>query len=423
MIQTYKNIYNQILSINQFDIKNAQIQKIFSSSTLINLICRKPGKTFSLYLGRGGGTEGIWLDESKVESNLRQIDQFLEYLRKHLTTTYIHKVSVEQNDRLIFLEYIKNKKLNTFGFFYLGRNLYFAHEYFNVKTNSIITYRSWDSEKSDESIHDCFEALINNKINDTKKENKFVSAQNILENEKKSLKKNKTKKTKKLERKISFIKEDLKKMSNYNALYSFADECQDLGTLPKKHTVEGIKISFKEKAHYKRRNELFEKAKKLKAKIPFMKDRLEDCKREYDLIRNKESFLNDLKTIKPFMTRAKKKEVKATKSQKEYLIIETENILMAKGNSASGNDQMRKEWANKDDLWFHVDGEKSAHIIVKKYNLPFENLCEEIAREFAKDLKSNEINLIYTQVKNLKGVKGIRGMVNYKKEKHLRIKL
>ena len=36
-------------------------------------------------------------------------------------------------------------------------------------------------------------------------------------------------------------------------------------------------------------------------------------------------------------------------------------------------------------------------------------------------LKSSEVNIIYTQVKNIKAVKHSPGKVIYKKEKHLRI--
>lgn len=386
------------------------------------MICRKPGKTFSLFLGRGGGYEGIWLEDLKVESNLRKRDQFLEYLRKYLTTSYVIEISQSEDDRIIYLKYGKNKKENVFAFFYLGRKLYFAHQYYDLKIKDFITYKSWDSEKSDEDIYSIFNEIKKDIQIDREKENNLISLKEILEIEKNSLIRIINKKSKKLQKKQSLIKNDLEKMRSYKDLYNFCNECEDLSKLNKKTVIGKIKMNFKEKEHFKRRNELFEKAKRLKANIGLMEQRLSDVELELKKHTQKDVFQNDLKTIKPMIARKKLDKTAQKKTHNEYKIIERDNVLMAKGLSASGNDQMRKEWASKEDLWFHVDGSKSAHIIVKKHDLSIDVLCEVVAREFSKDIGSDEINLIYTQVKNLKGVKGIKGMVNYKKEKHIRIK-
>lgn len=387
------------------------------------MICRKPGKTFSLFIGRGGGYEGIWLEDSKVESSLRKRDQFLEYLRKYLTTSYVIEISQSEEDRIIYLKYGKNKKENIFAFFYMGRKLYFAHEYYDIKIKDFITYKSWDSEKSDEDIYSIFKELKTDIKIDLIKENNFIDVKEILNNEKNSLVRILNKKTKKLQKKQSLIHGDIEKMRSYKELYSFCDECEDLSKLNKKTIIGKIKINFKEKEHFKRRNELFEKAKRLKANINLMEKRLKDVEAELKKQSSKDEFLNDLKTIKPMMARKKLDKTVQKKTVNEYEIINRDSVLMAKGLSASGNDQMRKEWASKEDLWFHVDGSKSAHIIVKKHELSIDLLCEVVAKEFSKDIGSSEVNLIYTQVKNLKGVKGIKGMVNYKKEKHIRIKI
>ena len=78
----------------------------------------------------------------------------------------------------------------------------------------------------------------------------------------------------------------------------------------------------------------------------------------------------------------------------------------------------------RDDIWFHLDGDKSSHIIIKLGNHSLEyELLQIIGSVMLDYSKFNylEANLIYTQVKNLKGVPGITGSVNYKKEKRIRI--
>jgi predicted ribosome quality control (RQC) complex YloA/Tae2 family protein len=93
------------------------------------------------------------------------------------------------------------------------------------------------------------------------------------------------------------------------------------------------------------------------------------------------------------------------------------------GISAIGNDQLRNKWSGKDDYWVHLDGLKSAHAIVKitsgTLTQDMLNLGASIVAKFS-HFSDDWIPVIYTQVKNVKGVSGAAGMVIYKKEKHLR---
>ena len=89
-----------------------------------------------------------------------------------------------------------------------------------------------------------------------------------------------------------------------------------------------------------------------------------------------------------------------------------------------GNDQLRNRWASKEDYWFHLDGLKSTHAILKleRPTLPTQDqlsMAASIVARFSHFI-DDWIPIIYTQVKNLKGVSGSPGMVIYKKEKHLR---
>ena len=110
------------------------------------------------------------------------------------------------------------------------------------------------------------------------------------------------------------------------------------------------------------------------------------------------------------------------KVKNDFKIIKIADISYGVGKSASGNDQLRSKWANKDDYWFHLDGNKSSHVIVK---LSGQQLSTEVINTAAtlvahfSQFKDEWIPIIFTQVKNLKGITGTPGMVIYKKEKHL----
>ena len=99
---------------------------------------------------------------------------------------------------------------------------------------------------------------------------------------------------------------------------------------------------------------------------------------------------------------------------------------MAVGLNASGNDRMRKEWAGKDDWWIHATHGVSPHVIVKLKSSIASVIDPEILRlagsclaEYMND--RIEVDLIYTKVNMLKGVKGTPGKVTYKSEKHFRV--
>ncbi len=46
-------------------------------------------------------------------------------------------------------------------------------------------------------------------------------------------------------------------------------------------------------------------------------------------------------------------------------IFATSSCQIGVGMSARGNDQLRSKWAGKEDTWLHLDGLKSAHVVIK----------------------------------------------------------
>lgn len=407
----------------QFDIKGAQIQKAYSSTRYIALQCRKPGKSFNLFIGRGNHFEGIWLGELKIDSQLRIIDQFLEYIRKYLSSSYIESIEMNDKDRVIYLNYAKYGKINTFSFFYKGRELFFANKYYDIEKEKFITFVSWNNQKKSEITESVFFELGIDDLDKTK-ENKFIDIDKLLENEFLDAKKVYKKTTHKVKKKIQNIKKDLETIRNYEKLYQFVNDQSDLSILDKKMKIHGVRFNFKFNDHFKRRDQIYTKAKNLKKVEPMMLKRLQQSEELLVNIENDQKIKNQLTIIKPVIKNIKNVK-NNSQSSKDYKIDKINELSVAIGKTSQGNDQMRKEWAKKEDWWFHLDANTSTHIIVKgELNKIMESI--EVIAKLMKDesgLETNEVNMIYTQVKNLKGNKGKAGSVIYKKIKYIRVNL
>ena len=113
------------------------------------------------------------------------------------------------------------------------------------------------------------------------------------------------------------------------------------------------------------------------------------------------------------------------KKNENYIIFKTSLCEIAVGLNAPGNDELRKSWATKESFWFHAEMATSCHVIIrcqKELVLDFSllELIGSMIIEFS-NIKSDEINMIYTKVKYLKSLKNNAGSVSYKHEKHIRI--
>ncbi len=425
MIQTYDHIEAQIRLINSQIEGDVFIQKIYSSSRYISIALRFKGKTKYFYFGRGHGYEGIWLSDKQIPSFLRKRDRFLEYLRKHISSSRLISVEADEKDRIFAINYHKWGRVNKIFIFYRARNCFFVHSYFDEKEASMKVFRSWDSSRdiSDNTSFDEFDRIgRTSQERHSGKELKEIEI--LLEEEMKEAKGEKKvkKKEKFIKRKIKNITQDLDKVSSMGKLNSLIEQTSDFSKLDKKLQVDGIKINFKSSDHYKRRDEVYEKIKSLKRAESILESRLAQVESELSQVSNLE-FENTLKAIGPKWGSSKnsKKEEKKGEGYKTFSI---QGFIVGVGLSAQGNDNLRKQWAKKDDYWFHLDSQQSPHIILKLGDASLTQDKIHIAAAALKqfgNFASNEINLIYTQVKNLKGVKGVPGTVNYKKEKHIKV--
>lgn len=427
MIQTYNDMSCQVRQFQNNWNGDGQIQKIYSSARFVSLSLRSMGKTVYLCFGRGKGYEGFWLGEKQIPSPLRKIDQFLEYLRKHISGARLLGVEQDSEDRVIYVKYQKFGKECALGLFYCGRKLYFANYYYNLKTQSMELFRSWSkAEALDKSLSESFREMGKSLQNLELRSKEVPSIASLLEKEAKEglvAPKSVQKGSKFLLRKKRNIKADLERNQLWPELKNWLEGQDDLGALEPKLSVAGFKLRFREKSHFKRRDEVYEKIKKLKKGEAILRERLDEVEKlesgKVEIVSEK----SILEVLKPVWSKnAPAKQEVASATDDGYKLVKDEGFEAGIGLSAKGNDQLRKAWAKKDDWWFHLDAGTSPHIIIKA-SVISPAILEKVARlmrDYNPESKS-EINLIYTQVKNLKGISGKAGSVNYKKEKRVRI--
>lgn len=433
MIQYYLDLQKQVKVISETELSYGQIQKIYSTSFFISFTIRARGKTWHIYLGRGNGQEGIWLHDQAPVSALRRKDNFLEYLRKHLSSCSFVGFDIDPNDRIVKLSYQKFGNLQSILFFWKARKLYFVHHYQDAPEAPFKLLLSWHGKaitpnedmadlyeyfnevgrrtdmKHDlhSSSHSTIEQLLNDELNAAKLKG-MTSAPTFLQ------------------RKINNIQDDLNRTRQWNQMQNMLDQGHPLEVYELK--VGDHKIKFEGDLNpYERRNLLFEKIKKLKRGEGILNQRLQDVQDQLAGKAKEERNSSTLPMTKPVWG---KEEIKDQPNQvkvperDDYKIFKFDGFSIGVGLSSSGNDQLRNKWASKEDLWIHMEGLKSAHAIIKLQGadaLSAEtiNLGASIVAYFS-HFNGDWIPIIYTHVKNLKGVTGSPGMVIYKKEKHLR---
>jgi predicted ribosome quality control (RQC) complex YloA/Tae2 family protein len=433
MIQYYLDLEKQVKVLKENNLNQGQIQKIYSTSFYISITIRALGKNWHILLGRGGGYEGLWLSEHAPQSAIRRKDTFLEYLRKHLSSCGFLGISIDQYDRIIKLDYQKYGQINSILWFWKGRQLYFLHKFQEAPGSPIKLVKSWRGKSAillDDSIglfdqfdevgrqvemkHDLFTKDIPEATTLLEEEAKLANIQ--LVNSAPQF----------LLRKKENIKEDLRKAKQWEKLQSILDKGDSLENIYELK-IDDQKIKFEGELNpFERRNLIYTKIKKLKRGVSILTERLNSVDDELIGKKTIEKKTNQIVIIKPVWGEEKKSPTLKI-DQKEsvnYRVYSIEEIQYGVGLNAIGNDQLRNKWANKGDQWIHLDGIKSAHVVVKLptgriLTAEVLNLAASIVAYFSQ-YNSDWIPIVHTQVKNLKGVTGNAGMVIYKKEKHLR---
>ncbi len=418
--------------MSEYIQSHGQIQKIYSTAYYICFTIRRPGQTIGLYFGRGGGYEGVWLGKSAPPSEIRQRDTFLEYFRRYLSWCTMLDLRLDESDRIVALDYQKYGVKNSFLWFWKGRKLYFVHYYKETPESPMKLLLSWHGKAfiPTEDTPDLF-ALFD-EIGRTTGNEQILRSQNLkpiedlIEQELNEVRNQDQgpKKVNFLQRKKENIVADLNRAKQWEKLHELLELRSDLDG-HHELKVADQKIKFTSGLNsYERRNLVFEKIKKLKKGERILGERLKQV--EEDLLSSpvKEVLESKLTMVKPVWGITKEAAAQKPKTtKKDYRIFKIGETQFGVGLNSQGNDALRSEWGKKDDYWVHLDQKKSAHVIIKlNSNLPIQSDILEKAATFVaeySDHKDQWIPIIYTQVKNLKGVTGAAGMVIYKKEKHI----
>lgn len=432
MIQYYSDILEQVNRVRDAHLTGGQIQKIYSTAFFVSLSIRTPGKTWHLYLGRGSGTEGIWLHDAAPPSRLRRKDNYLEYLRRYLSSCTFLGIEIDKSDRIVCINYQKYGQQESFLLFWMARKLYFIHYFRENPDSPMKLLLSWKGKAVPvdadlRPLHEYFEEVgrRSDMLHDMKSRQPLNIEELLQQEEKAADLKLQTSQPGFLKRKRENIEQDLRKNQQWHKLQSLIDKNANLEGIYELK-VGDHKIKFEGELNpFERRDLVFKKIKKLKRGESILQERLKNLEEEHPDRPHSAQYVSQLPINKPVWGKegARTETQAAVAEATDYKIFKFDNFQVGVGVSARGNDQLRSRWANKDDIWLHLDGLKSAHAIIKLLKpdaLTPEvlNLASSILAQFS-HFKGDWIPIIYTPVKNLKGVTGAPGMVIYKKEKHL----
>lgn len=413
-----------------------KVQKLCSTPHFIVASVRLPGKTLNMCLGRGADHTGPWLISRAPKSNTRIRDQFLEYLRKHFNGAVLKSIELEKNDRIVHF-YTKREEDEIFTFFWKGRELFFSHLYPNVKGYELFT--SWKGkidglslsfEQAKLKLVEVYDECGRSKTEATPNEirnldfdiNEYETRLGAMSS--KSIKK----KEKFVKRKVENIEGDLRRVEKKEALLKLLSD--QSWTIPSgyKISIEGIKFKFESHlSEWGKRDIVYEKIKAFKRAEVILKKRLVEAKIECEkLVSGQELEKIQLPpTISPIWNNVKKKMITSDEGILLYEYRLKSGKKFAVGTKDTANDYLRSKWANKEDLWFHIESYPSAHLIVKVDSISqlTEDELSIIASclVFHSSLNLDNPTLVFTQVKNLKGIKGQRGGVTMKKQKYLSV--
>ncbi len=403
---------------------HAVIQQATTSPHVLCLQCRVPGATYYLYIGRGAQYQGFDFSKSKLPQEFKVQDRFLQFARHYWRGMKVVDMEVSKEDRVLRIKGVKESIIQEMIFFWRGRDLFFTHV--KYLGEEIEVFRSWEgkvkdtwAEEDELNLGLLFKDLGFAQVDFGNKDSKFDIDDYL--NREKDLEKRSQKYSKKLKT-LQKMRAELVLLNGVDSLRPWTDK-----NLEEVSAVgEGrFKVSFRGiEGHFKKREYLFDKIKGWEKSRRIVKERMDKIEvQRLSAEKETESFqLKDQKIIQPIWNYEKKKTT--VQGHQNYIEIIYKNTKCYLGRRAQENDYIRKEFGKKEDIWIHLEGMKSGHMIVKNsgVNLEVDDL-QTLASALVElnGIEINEIPVIYTAVKNLKAVKGSPGMVTFKKEKHLKV--
>jgi len=411
----------------------AQIQKMYSTVYALCLVLRFPGESHRLWIGRGGAVEGVLFPGPECMSAYREKDRFLELQRKMLKGCKLIEASYEENGHLVLKA--RSRDIDVWSIYtWSSGKLYFS--IVEKGSDGVKSLSPWRNQKWHREVEGGVESVMKLHIDELVPHIRNpINEENIIPSGGK-LKKVVNKKRKFLKRKRDNIKKDLEKVMLADEIQDWAISIEDEHLPNREVYFKGVKIKLDEAENfYQKRDLIFKKAKSFRAAQGILIKRLEDVSSEFEVLKDDSSVLeivgqglkSSLRPTSPAWPQVEAVERKKVSAGvlEGAALYEGTNIKVAIGQSAQANDGLRIKWAKKDDLWFHLEDQTSAHGFLKaEIDTPLTPKLFEVLgsalREHSKT-KSDQIDLIYTKVRYLKSIKGKPGLVKFKNEKRIRV--
>ena len=424
MIARYSQIQQQVTALAASLSRPGHVQKMYSTSRYLCLQIRVGGKNISLYLGRGGGHEGMWLGEKIPASFLRLRDRWLEWCRKNFSSSLLLAVRMDPLDRGVAFDMQKGGEKQTFHVAWLGRNCYFAC--FDHATKKWFT--SWNGSFDGAEGFEIFDEIGRKSFIDVTPTAPLPPIEDLLKEEDLHARKGAVpkQKIKSLRTKISRIKQDLARISQWEEFQAWLSSLDPASFEPLEKIQHGdLAYKFpKGLSTWQKRDWVYSQIKRLKSVESLQQGRLLESEQLLaEMEAGKEITENPLRPQGPIWKNVSASQAPAITNEGEYSVHTLEGFKVGVGASAQGNDQMRKLWAKSEDWWLHASAGTSAHGIIKlpQEGIPSPEQLTIAARLLAKrsGISATQLEIITTQVKNVRGVTGKPGMVTYKKPKIL----
>ncbi len=376
----------------------------------------------ALYIGRGNQYEGIFFSNKFPPSYLRIQDRLLDYARKYLVGARLGKMEVDSNHMLALFHFKNEHADNSFSFGYKDRGLFF------IKQSKEEVYTSWNGEtQTGKEIPTIIDQFLGEKTIPEQNRTVNWTLENYFSDEEKKVsgKPLQKKKEKFLEKKLNNISHDLDDVKKWELIENdlLSEEAPEFGD---HHSVlHGHKIKFSSNLNqWQKRDVVFNKVKKLKKAEEILKSRLQETDEELFKVKQGdfEFEVTKEKAIAPLWSTHIPSR---SKQESEYNIkhFRLKKINGTIGLDAASNDWLRSQ-GSKEHYWFHLENYTGSHCLLKTDDisqLSGEDLSAiaSMLRDYSK-LTIMEIPVMYSQLKNVKGLKGVQGKVIIKKPKYLR---
>jgi len=391
---------------------------------------RLPGKTLFFYLGRGQKYEGLFIGKKPVPSKYRIRDRFIEFCRKYLQGGIVHKVETKLNDRILNIHFTKREFHYDFTCFWKGRELYFSLlETHNESKRVFCSWIGWQNIYDETTVESIYQKIGAGNVKSEKEAKGLFDEENYFNEMEKNVDVHSFPKRKKkfFQRKLINIENDLIKVKKWKCLKQEIEDPDFSIHMDFEFKLQGLKFKIDVNVNeFKRRDIFYKKIKAFRNAEELLEKRLSTTRIEFRKWADGDVFIvKGLgKTVEPvWKSRKKSDRIDQVSGVNKKIYSIGSGLQMAIGLDSSSNDWLRKNWASKEDFWFHIDGDRSAHVFLKNPDLVTveHNLLQLIgsAIKSFSQFSGKQIPLVYTQVKNVKGVKGAAGKVKFKKEKRI----